>query len=447
MFFIAQVGWHCPMAEFKTIHDSVYGTMKVGPLVLDLMETLEMQRLNGIKQLGLTYLVFPGANHTRIEHSLGASHLAKEISGVLSLDDSEKDLLVSAALLHDVGHGPFSHTLESTLEKAIGMDHVDLTKKMITGEGDNVSEAERRVFPEVRRIHDVLEKHGLDPKEVSDLVASSQLAQTTTLYQENSQRFFNERRYLTQIINSPIDIDQIDYLLRDAYYTGVAHGIIDVDRLIQTFAVHHNDLVVDRKGLSALEGMFVARALMFSSVYLHKTVRIAELMLARAVESWEGLDHSSIQRMVDSELMSSLIEHGGYQRDVALKIKYRKLFKKAYVGRRTELDEDRIDIIKRFEEPKERRKAEVELCRKANAPDGSVILDYPVAELKITEPRISTTDIRILDKGRIRFFRSASSLGRVLETRDVADWLIMIAADRPYLESVSKQAESLLFDI
>ncbi len=430
------------MAEFKTIHDSVYGTMKIGPLVLDLMETLEMQRLSGIKQLGLTYLVFPGANHTRLEHSLGATHLAKKISDALSLDDSDRNLIVSAALLHDVGHAPFSHTLESTLEKAIGMDHVDLTKKIVTGEEDNVSEEERKAFPQAKRIHEVLEKHDLDPKEISDLIATSEMSQTTTLYQDKGQKFFNEKRYLTQIINSPIDIDQIDYLLRDAYYTGVAHGIIDVDRLIQTFAIHHNDLVVDRKGLSALEGMFVARALMFSSVYLHKTVRIAELMLARAVESWEGLDPLFVQRMVDSELMSALIAQGGFQRDVTLKIKYRKLFKKAYVGRRTELDEDRIERLHRFEDPKERKKVEVDLCRKANAPDGSVILDYPLAELKITEPRISTTNIRILDNGKIQFFKSASPLGRALESRDVADWLVMVAADRPYVEKVSRVAEN-----
>lgn len=435
------------MAEFKIIHDSVYGTMKVEPLVLDLMETLEIQRLNGIKQLGLTYLVFPGANHTRIEHSLGASHLAKRISDVLSFEDSEKDLLVTAALLHDVGHGPFSHTLETTLEQSIGMDHVDFTKKIVAGEEDSVGEEERKAFPQVKRIHEVLENHDIDPREVSDLIATSKLPQSTALHVDNGQKFFNEKRYLGQLINSPIDIDQIDYLLRDAYYTGVAHGIIDVDRLIQTFTIHHNDLVVDRKGLSALEGMFVARALMFSSVYFHKTVRIAELMLARAVEKWENLDPFSIQRMVDSELMSSLVDAGGYQREVAFKIKYRKLFKKAYVGKKMELSEDQVSNLQRFEDPKERRRAEKELCKKANAPEGMVILDYPLAEIKKTEPRISKTDVRVLDNGKVHFFSSASSLGRVLEARDAANWLVMVAADKPYLDKVSKHAENQLFGV
>lgn len=433
------------MSEFKVIHDSIYGAMRVEPLELDLMETLEMQRLNGIKQLGLSYLVFPGANHTRIEHSLGVSHLAKRVAYVLSLDKSEKDLLVSAGLLHDVGHGPFSHTLETTLEQSIGMNHMELTRKIIAGEEDTIGDDEREAFPKVRRIHEILEEYEVDPNEVAELVATTRPTQTSTLNAHKGQKFFNDKRYLTQLINSPIDMDQIDYLLRDAYYTGVAHGIIDVDRLIQTLATHHNDLVVDSKGLSALEGMFVARALMFSSVYFHKTVRIAELMLARAVESWGDLDPYHIQRMVDAELMSSLIKHGGFQRDIALKIKYRKLFKKGYVGKRQELSDDQMKRLRRLEDPKERRRIEKEMCKKVGAPQGCVIVDYPIAEIRKTEPRMSKTDVRVLDNGKVRFFRSASDMGRALETRDVADWLVMVATDRPYIGKVSKMAEHLLF--
>ncbi len=433
------------MAEFKIIHDSIYGTMKVEPLELDLMETLEMQRLNGIKQLGLSYLVFPGANHTRIEHSLGTGHLAKRISDVLTLEKPERDLLVSAGLLHDVGHGPFSHTLETTLEQAIGMNHMDLTKRIITGEEDNISKEEREAFPHVPRVREVLEDHDVNADEVANLISTPHPSHSTTLHMDKGQEFFNEKGYLTQLINSPIDIDQIDYLLRDAYYTGVAHGIIDADRLVQTFAIHHNDLVVDRKGLSALEGMFVARALMFSSVYFHKTVRIAELMLARAVENWKGLDPSSIQRMVDSELMSSLTEQGGFQKDIAMKIKYRKLYKKAYVGKKKDMTEEQAEGLKRFEDPRERKKVERELCKRTSAPEGYVIVDYPPAEIKRTEPRISKTDIRVLDNGKVRFFKHASDMGRMIEARDAADWLVMIAADRPYVEKVSKIGKGLLF--
>jgi HD superfamily phosphohydrolase len=194
-----------------------------------------------------------------------------------------------------------------------------------------------------------------------------------------------------------------------------------------------------------LEGMFVARALMFSSVYFHKTVRIAELMLARAVENWEDLDPSRIQRMVDSELMSSLVKNGGFQREIALKIKYRKLFKKGYVGKRQELSEDQMKKLQRLEDSKERRRIEKEMCKKAGASQGYVIVDYPLAEIMRTEPRISKTDVRVLDNGKVRFFRSASDMGRALETRDVADWLVMVATDRHYVDKVSRMAEGLLF--
>jgi len=323
---------------------------------------------------------------------------------------------------------------------------MDLTKKIITGDEDSIDDDERKAFPQVKSIREVLEEHEVDPEEVAELVTTTHPIHASTLNVGEGQKFFNDKRYLAQLINSPIDIDQIDYLLRDAYYTGVAHGIIDVDRLIQTLAIHHNDLVVDGKGLSALEGMFVARALMFSSVYFHKTVRIAELMLARAVENWNDLDSSSIQRMVDAELMSSLIKYGGYQRDIALKIKYRKLFKKAYVGKRQELSGDQMRSLQRFEDPKERKKIESELCKRAQAPRGCVIVDYPLAEIKKTEPRISKTDVRVLDNGRVRYFRSASDMGRALETRDVADWSVMVATDRPYVAKVSRIAEQHLFE-
>jgi len=154
------------MPEFKTINDTIYGSIRLEGVVLDILETLEIQRLSGIRQLGLTYLVFPGANHSRIEHALGVSYVAQRISQILNLPDEEKDLVTATALLHDVGHGPFSHTLEHVLKSELKMDHVQLTQRIIKGEEDNVREEERRAFPQVKRIPEVLEKHGVDPKDV-----------------------------------------------------------------------------------------------------------------------------------------------------------------------------------------------------------------------------------------------------------------------------------------
>ena len=142
-----------------------------------------------------------------------------------------------------------------------------------------------------------------------------------------NQQFFNIRRYLYQLIHSSIDADQIDYLLRDSHYTGVAHGVLDIERLIQTIEIFNNDLVINKAGLSSVEGMLVARALMYSSVYFHKTVRIAELMLTHALERLEVHQLKQFIVTSEAELISSLLNMGGLQNELITLLKYRKLFK------------------------------------------------------------------------------------------------------------------------
>src|SRR5256712_9439064 len=120
------------MADLKTITDTVHGTIRLDPLTLDLLETLELQRLNSIRQLGLTYLVFPGENHSRVEHCLGVGHVAGEMARALGLSDDERKLVQAAGLLHDMGHGPFSHNLKPVLSHALAVDHIQLTQWLIT---------------------------------------------------------------------------------------------------------------------------------------------------------------------------------------------------------------------------------------------------------------------------------------------------------------------------
>ncbi|MEM2899257.1 MAG: HD domain-containing protein, partial [Thermoplasmata archaeon] len=257
--------------KYKTIHDPIHGSIKMEGSLLDLLETPEVQKLHGIHQLGLAYLVFPGAHHTRLEHSLGVCHFAKRMAEELNLSKEEKLTVQAAGLLHDLGHGPYSHTLEHVLHMKLGIDHMELTKDIITGKHDSIKD-----FNDGRyRIHEILEKAGLDPKKVASLVTGEDNENNFELFSKES----TEKRYLAQIIHSPIDADQIDYLLRDSHYTGVAAGTIDNHRLLQTLALHNGELVITKGGINALEGMLVARALMYSTVYFHKTVRIAEGML------------------------------------------------------------------------------------------------------------------------------------------------------------------------
>ena len=432
-------------SEFKAINDTVHGTMRLDPLVLDLMETLELQRLNSIRQLGLTYLVFPGANHSRIEHCLGVSHVAGRMADAIGLSPEDRHLVMATGLLHDVGHGPFSHTLEHVLSSELAVDHMDLTQRIIAGGDDNVAQDERKAFPEVPRIPQVLEAHGIKPASVAALIRGAG-AETTGPRPEPPRTAGTERRVLPQIIHSSVDADQIDYLIRDAHYTGVALGAIDVNRLLQTLVLHDGEMAVDRKGLPALEGILVARGLMYSSVYFHKTVRIAEQMVARAVER-SDTPIASIQRMVDHELLDWLEERGGLSREVALRIKYRKLFKRAAAWGPDDLSDGQREALRILSEDRAaRRKAEDALAQKAGLEPGRVIIDIPLPELLISEPRIARTDVTVVDDaGRASTLSRLSPLARALQLRAVSDWAVMVACEPEGRGRVAKAAPKVLF--
>ena len=423
----------------RAITDTVHGTIALEPLTQGLLETLEIQRLSSIRQLGFTYLVFPGANHSRIEHCLGVSHAANEMAKALHLPEEERKLVQATGLLHDVGHGPYSHTLEHVLSRELSVDHMHVTQRIITGEDDNVAPDDRAAFPEVPRIHEILEKHGVDPHAVAALIRGPEAA--PGLFAADGKRG-GERPYLGQIIHSPMDADQIDYLLRDAHYTGAAHGAIDFARLLQTLRLYKGQLALDRKGLPALEGMLVARGLMYSSVYFHKTVRIAEEMVSRAVERSDA-PMADIQKMVDHELMSWLLEQGGFQRDIALRLKYRRLYKRVLARAGDELSDDAREALSRFNRADERRREEDRIARRAGLQPGQVIIDVPLPELLVSEPRIAKTEVMVLDGRAAKSFSKVSTLGRALQLRQVVDWVVMVAAPPEAVSRVRRAAEPL----
>lgn len=429
------------MPEAKTISDVVHGSVRLGPLMLGLMETLELQRLNSIRQLGLTYLVFPGANHSRIEHCIGVGHVAGRLAGSLGFPEEEANLVVAAGLLHDVGHGPFSHTLEHVLSSELALDHMHLTQRIITGEDDNVDPEERRAFPDVPRIPEVLEAHGLRPALVAALIRG--LPRGRLRLGPAGGRTAPPPS-LSEIIHSAIDADQIDYLMRDAHYTAVPQGRIDFDRLVQTAVVHHEHLAWDRKGLPALEGFLVARSLMYSAVYFHKTVRIAEQMVARAVER-SGASMQGIQKMVDSELLNWLVDRGSFAREIALRIKYRRLYKRAWAVGRDDLSTGEREALMALKNPDRRRRAEDAIARRAGAKPGEVIVDLPRPELLLSEPRIANVDVRLVDDDKsAKSFSRVSPLSRALQVRDVSDWVVMAAAPPQHRAPVARAAPKIL---
>lgn len=395
--------------EGKIIRDSIHGNIEIKGLFLELMELPELQRLHNIRQLGFTYLVYPGANHTRLEHSLGTCYVAQRMAETL---DIKSPVFIAAALLHDIGHGPFSHTLEYIVHERTGKSHVELTGEIITGK-------KRIVDFEGGSIKEVLGTYGIDAGEVASIL-------------------YGKKGHLSEMIHGSIDADQIDYLMRDAYYTGVAYGVIDAQRLLQTIKIHEGHVVVEKKGLSALESMLVARSLMYSSVYLHKTVRIAELMLVRAVEHAPSFD---FLYMTDGELMECLKHMGGFQEDMMRRLKYRRLFKRAHTKNFSELSPHEKERIAEMEDVGE---VERHIAEGAGIDEGYVIVDVPGRDILISEPRLHKIDVNIFD-GDVKPLGEYTPLANALQMRGITEWALMVCCPEKAREKVAKVAEKVLW--
>jgi HD superfamily phosphohydrolase len=413
----------------KTVRDPIHGNIKIKDFYIGLLESPEIQRLYNIKQLGFAHLVFPGAHHTRLEHSLGVYKIVSLISEFLQMNEDEKNLVTCAAILHDIGHGPFSHTLESILLEKFGVDHIDLTEKLILGEYD-IFEKNEKSFIHGFEVNHILNDQNLDLKEIIKIIRGETI----------------KKPYLSQILNSTIDADQVDYLIRDAYYTGVAYGLIDIERLLQTLRIYEDKLIIDKKGVSVIENILMSRALMYSSVYFHKTVRIAELMLSKAIELITDFEPFDFFKMTDGEILNSLKKMGDFQYEIITRLKYRNLFKQAFVASKYELDPDKIKHIKKLEDVENRRKIEAELEQSLGIEKGHVIIDVPYIDLIKAEPRINMTDISVIDKDKLHQIDDFTPITEAIRYRSVPDWVIMVVTDEKYREIISKKAIDFLFN-
>ena len=412
---------------YKIVQDPIHGSIKFSGIFLDLLECPELQRLHNIKQLGFADKVFPGANHTRLEHSLGAYRMASLAGEILSLDERERELVECAALLHDIGHGPFSHTLESILRSWFGVDHVDITEQILLGEEEIFEEGERQ-FIDFPSVVEILDRYKIDRKEIIALIRGD---------------LKDDRKYLAQLLNSPIDVDQLDYLLRDGYYTGVAYGTVDVNRFFQTLTVYDNHLAIERKGVNVVESILMARGLMYSSVYFHKTVRIAELMLSKAIEMMEDAEPFEFYRYTDGEMFALLKSKGKFQQEMVTKLKYRRLFKQAYVL--PAIENSKKEEIEHLEDPHYRNEKEREFEERLGIPRGHVIIDAPQGELFLSEPRIDKVDIPVIDGGKVKSIREFTPITDAIKSRPIPDWSVMVVTDEKYREKVAQIAEKILF--
>ncbi len=302
----------------------VHGFVEVEGSLLDLMDSPQLQRLRRIRQLGLADLVYPGAVHTRFEHSLGVKHLCDRLLEVQWDAMSEREdlgrfqrryvaeVLGAAGMVHDVGHPPFSHVLEPLIETVVGMDHEDVGRR-------------------VARV--ALETAGVtDPESVLEVAFGGGSGWTAVLH---------------ELIAGELGVDRLDYLERDSLHTGVAYGVIEVDRLLHTVEIPSGDgsgaVVVSPKGLEAAESVLVARYHMYRAVYFHRTCRSADTMLLKAasVAVEDGAMDLGFLRKVDSDegamedflawddvgLLVSLSEAGDVASELVSMLRERRLYK------------------------------------------------------------------------------------------------------------------------
>ncbi|MFO8184047.1 MAG: HD domain-containing protein [Candidatus Aegiribacteria sp.] len=382
-----------PKRKIMYIRDPVHGSIRLSSLQEELIKTVEVQRLSFIHQLGTTFQSYPGAHGMRLSHALGVSHLAGVIGehvleglGVTGGErEAQLNLLRAAGMLHDIGHTPWSHTLEPLYLEIYGKDHMDLVADIITG---------RAVFDieGAGRIPEILENSRVKPADVADLVCSR----------------YSGPRYLQQMIFGEVDADMLDYLQRDFYFTGVAFGHIEVYRIISTMMVEDGSIVFLDKGHEAIRDFLFARMQMYATVYLHRKTRIVDMMLLAASRRsiLELGEMEDFYLMTDDQLLSFLASDSRdpWVRDMAWRIKYRqKLFTQVFRIDAATLDDSDISFLRSLEStgssPARRSRSLAErIGEKAGVDPRYILVDMPLEAVKISEERFSRLDIKYIDR-------------------------------------------------
>ncbi|MEM3665678.1 MAG: HD domain-containing protein [Candidatus Bathyarchaeia archaeon] len=342
-----------PRNYWGEIKDPVHGYVYITEFEKQIIDSYPIQRLRRLRQLSGAEYVYPGANHTRFEHSVGVMYLAGKVvenpNIVQQINEEEAEMARIAALLHDVGHGPFSHVFEHLLDKKLGKTHEDMTEWIIMKS----------------ELKDLLGKSEYNLKEVGKLAAG---------------RAETRKAFLNQIISSAVDVDKLDFVVRDTHHTGAEYGYVDVFRLIHALDVLGENLAVDLGALSALESFIIARIESFKSIYFHRVGRAAQIMLAMAMEKADeelGLtsfktpedylamdDYTVWTRLKQCKKSSEIIEN--LERRRMLKCAYEKTF----------YEKDAV-ISNIFNQEAHRKQIQVDIAKKAGVDTDVVIIDVP----------------------------------------------------------------------
>ncbi len=343
------------------IRDPIHGYIYISEDEKDIIDNPIFQRLRRIRQLSGAHITYPGAQHTRFDHSIGAMHLAKlaakRLATIIDLQPKYIDEIKIGALLHDIGHGPFSHLFEEVLAERCNISHEDITKRVI----------------QETEIKDILQKHGYQAEIIPDLAIG--LSQKRPLF-------------MNELIGGGLSVDTMDYLPRDSYFTGVEYGKVDIHRIINSFNIINDHIALNQAALYAFEALMISRYEMFRSVYFHRTVRAAEIMLIRAIiladeeiNLTDTTDISKYLSLTDEttlDILTNLNSKGNKNLEIAkqtaINYRDRRLIKcvfEKFVQRRDSFME-RI-----FSQRKIREQISEEIAEKANIDPIKVYVDVP----------------------------------------------------------------------
>ena len=377
-----------------TIKDSVHDHIAVEGVAAELLETPPVQRLRRVKQLGTVTMVYPSANHTRFEHSLGVYYLADRALAHLGIEGPQAERVRAAALLHDVGHSPYSHNIEEIIHRKTGKYHDDVGELLDRGE-----------------VARVLTDHDLDPSRVAGLVGGD--------------------GELGQLVSGELDVDRMDYLVRDAHHTGVPYGTIDHERLVRELRFVDGDLVLDEGNVQTAESLLLARALMNPTVYAHHVARIAKSMLRRGTERLlreTDVTAAELRRWDDCDLLVGLRESEATEA-YARRLSERDLFKRAVWAERQAVPDELLaadhDAI---------RELEAEIADAASVAPAAVVLDIPAA------PSMTESSSRVLVNGEVRGLAEQSTLVSAIRAAQTDQWRLGVYAPAEDSERVGEAA-------
>jgi hypothetical protein len=414
-----------PRSYWSEIKDPVHGYVYITEEEKTVIDSYTVQRLHRLRQLAGAEYVYPGANHTRFEHSIGVMYLAGRVAEnpYISqlVNENEIATIRIAGLLHDVGHGPFSHVFEQLLEKELDKTHEDITTWIIKHS----------------ELKDILKKKGYKPDDVSKLAVGK-------LHKPS-------KAFLDQIISSAVDVDKQDFVVRDTHHTGAEYGFIDIFRLIHTLDVMEGNLAVDVGALSALESLIIARIESFKSIYFHRVGRAAQIMLALAMEKANtdlGLtDFKTPEEYLamDDYTVWTMLKNCKKSSSIIKNLERRKLLKCAY--ERTFYEKDTV-VSSIFSREANRKQLQIDIAETAKLDAEAVIIDVPTVPSVPYHHSVFTESMEIpvfyrAQEGT-KVPQRLSEISKIFETLRGFMNILRVYTDEPNRERVSEASSKVL---